>query len=171
MNSLGEIVVLENIVIPIGPNMGSGVDDPLFQSESFRTPPHTTRIFNPSYAPSIVHNIYGNLGVIPDQPMASQMPKRSITYMVPLDHFTCMTSNFTTFSDQLLVGSYSILPLHMAHSIMAPQSTTIPTENVVITQDPIGTLLPLRPNLSLPIGYNALNTSIAIPIVSTRNHL
>jgi len=109
MNSLGEIVVLENIVIPIGPNMESGVDDPLFQSESFRTLPHTTRIFNPSYAPSIVRNIYGNLGAISDQPMASQMPKRSITYMVPLDHFTCMTSNFTTFSVGIIVACGAII--------------------------------------------------------------
>jgi hypothetical protein len=37
MNSLREIVVVDNIEVPTGPNTGSGVDDPLFQSESFRT--------------------------------------------------------------------------------------------------------------------------------------
>jgi hypothetical protein len=95
--------------------------------------------------------------------MASQMPETSVTYTVPLDHFTGTTSNVTTVSDQLLVGSHSILPLQMAHSTMVPQATTVSTGNVVITQAPIGTPLPLRPNPSLPPGYNALNTSIAIP--------
>jgi hypothetical protein len=46
---------------------------------------------------------------------------------------------------------------------MVPQAMTVSTGNVVITQAPIGTPLPLRPNPSLPPGYNALNTSIAIP--------
>jgi hypothetical protein len=51
----------------------------------------------------------------------------------------------------------------MAHSIMVPQATTISTENVVITQAPIGTPLPPRPNPSLAPGYKDLNTSIVIP--------
>jgi hypothetical protein len=46
---------------------------------------------------------------------------------------------------------------------MVPQYTIVPTRNVVITQAPIRAPLPLRPNPSLPPGYNALNTSIAIP--------
>jgi hypothetical protein len=62
MNSSGEIVVVENTEVPTGPNAGSGVDDPLFQSESFRTPTHTAGIFNPSSAPSSVRDLYGNLG-------------------------------------------------------------------------------------------------------------
>jgi hypothetical protein len=46
---------------------------------------------------------------------------------------------------------------------MVPQAMTVSIGNVVITQDPIGTPLPVRPNLLLPPGYNTLNTSIAIP--------
>jgi hypothetical protein len=170
MNSSGEIVVDENIEVPTGPNTESGVDDPLFQSESFRTPVHTAGIFNPSSVP--VHS-FGELlrdtiflitlGMSSNQPMASQMPETSVTYTVPLDHFTGTTSNVVTVSDQLLVGSHSILPLQIAHSTMVPQATTVSTGNVVITQAPIGTPLPLRSNPSLPPGYNALNTSIAIP--------
>jgi hypothetical protein len=95
--------------------------------------------------------------------MASQMLETSVTYTIPLDHFTSTTSNVVTVSDQLLVGSHSILPLHISHSTMVPQATTISTGNVVITQDPIGTPLLLRSNPSLPPEYNALNTSIDIP--------
>jgi hypothetical protein len=45
---------------------------------------------------------------------------------------------------------------------MVPQAMTVSTRNVVITQAPIRTPLSLRPNPSLPPGYNALNTSISI---------
>jgi hypothetical protein len=51
MNSLREIVVVDNSKVPTRPNTGSGVDDPLFQSESLRTPAHTAGIFNPSSTP------------------------------------------------------------------------------------------------------------------------
>jgi hypothetical protein len=95
MNSLEEIVVVDNIEAPTGPNARSGVDDTIFQSESFRTPNHTPGVFNPSSTPSSVRDIFGALGKSSNQPMASQMPKTSITYMVPLDHFTGMTSNVT----------------------------------------------------------------------------
>jgi hypothetical protein len=134
MNSLGEIVVDGNLEVPTGLNAGSGVDDPLFQSESFRTPTHTTKTFNPSSSPLTVRDLYGNLGASLDQPMASQMPETSVTYMVTLDHFTGTTSNFITISHQLLVGSHSILPLQMAHSTMVPHVMTISTGNVVITR-------------------------------------
>jgi hypothetical protein len=46
---------------------------------------------------------------------------------------------------------------------MVPQATIVSTRNVIITQAPIGTPLLIRPNPSLPHGYNTLNTSIAIP--------
>jgi hypothetical protein len=76
MNSLGEIVdVVENNGVLAGPNAGSRVDDPLFQSESFRTPTHIAGILNPSSAPSTVHDIYGNLGASPNKPMESQVPE------------------------------------------------------------------------------------------------
>jgi len=52
MNSSGDLVIDENIEVPIGPNVDSGVDDPLFQSASFTTPVHTTGIFNPNSSPS-----------------------------------------------------------------------------------------------------------------------
>jgi hypothetical protein len=163
MNSLGEIVVVENTEVSTGPNTGSGVDDPLFQSESFRTPAHTVGIFNPHSAPSSVRDLFGTLGTSSNQPMALQMLETFVTYTIPLDHFTGMTSNVTIVSDQFLLGSHSILPLQMAHSTTVPQATTVSTRNVVITQSPIGTSFLLRPNPSLPPEYNALNTSIAIP--------
>jgi len=74
--------------------------------------------------------------------MESQIPEAYVTYMVPLDHLTRMTSNFTAVSDQLFVGSRSILPLEMAHSTMVPHAMTISTRNVVINQDPIETPIP-----------------------------
>jgi hypothetical protein len=88
---------------------GSGVEDPLFQSESFRTPTHTVGTSNFGSIPLTVRDLYGNLGASPDQPMASQVPETSVTYTVPLDHFTGTTSSVTTISDQLLIGSHSIL--------------------------------------------------------------
>jgi hypothetical protein len=98
-----------------------------------------------------------------NQPMASQMPVTYTTYTVPLDHFTGTTSNVVTVSDQLLVGSHSILPLQFTGSTMVSQAMPVSAGNTVITQAPIGTLLPPRSNPSLPPGYNALNTSIANP--------
>jgi hypothetical protein len=91
------------------------------------------------------------------------MPETSVTYTVHLDHFTGTTSSVTTISDQLLVGSHSIPTLHMAHSIMVPQDTTVSTGNVILTQALIGMPLPPRPNPSVPPRYKAMNTSISIP--------
>jgi hypothetical protein len=99
----------------------------------------------------------------PNQPMASQTPVTSTTYTIPLDHFIGTTNNVVTVSDQLLVGSHSILPLHLSNSTMVPKAMPVCVGNTVITQAPIGTPLPLRSNLSLPPGHNALNTSIANP--------
>jgi hypothetical protein len=111
MNSSGEIFVVENIEVPTGPNTGYGVDDPLFQSESFRTPTHTAEVFDSSSPPSSGHNLFGTLGMSSNQPMPSQMSETYVTYTVTLDHFTSTTGNFIIVSDQLLVGSHSILPL------------------------------------------------------------
>jgi hypothetical protein len=96
--------------------------------------------------------------------MALQVPEMYDTYTVPSDHFNGTTSNVTTVSSQLLIGSHSIHTLQMAHSTMVPQATTIPTRNVVISQDLIGTLLPPRTNPSLPPGYRYLNSSVATSI-------
>jgi hypothetical protein len=109
------------------------------------------------------HDIFDTLGMSPNQPMASQMLEMSVTYNIPLDHFIDTTSNVVIVLDQLLVGYHSILPLQIAHSTMVPQAMSVSTGNVVITQAYIETPLPLRSNLSLPPGYNALNTSISIP--------
>jgi hypothetical protein len=68
----------------------------------------------------------------PNQPMASQIPMISTTDIVPLDHFTVTTSNFVTVSDQLLVGSHSILPLQLANSTMVPQAMPIYVRNAFI---------------------------------------
>jgi hypothetical protein len=163
MNSSREIFVVENIGVPTRPNVGSGVEYPLFHSESFRTPTHIVKTSNPSYVPLKVCDIYGNLGASPDQPMESQVPETYVTYTVPLYHFNGTTSSVATVSNQFLVGSHSILPLQMAHSIMVPQATMVSTRIVVVTQSQIGTPLPSIPNTSLPPGYKALNTSIPIP--------
>jgi hypothetical protein len=169
MNSSKEIVVVDNTEVPTRTNEVSGVEDPLFQSESFRTPTHIVGTSNPSSIPLTICDLYGNLGVSSNQPMASQMLETYVTYMVPFDHFTGTTNNVTIISDQLLVGSHSILPLQMTHSIMVLQATTISTRNVVITQVPIGMPLPPRSNPSLPPGYIALNTFVSIPTqVSSR---
>jgi hypothetical protein len=163
MKSLGEIVVDENFEVPTGPNTRSGVEDPHFHSESFRTPTHSVRTSILGFVPLIVCDLYENLGVSSDRPTISQVPETSVTYMVPLDHFTGTTSSVTTISDQILFGYDSIPTTQMAHSTMVPQATTIPTGNVVISQDPIGTPIPYRINPSLPLGYRALNSFISIP--------
>jgi hypothetical protein len=51
INSSGDVVAEDYTRIPIVPYTKSGVDDPPFQSESFRTLVHTTGIFNPSSVP------------------------------------------------------------------------------------------------------------------------
>jgi hypothetical protein len=151
INSSGDIVAKEYIEIPTRPHAESGVDDPFFQSESFRTPVHAVGNFDPStpgpsrtlWRTSSGQNIFDKLGMshlhsrTPNQPMASQMLVTFTTYTVPLDHFTGTTSNVVTVSDQLLVGSHSILPLHLTSSTMVPQATLFSAGNMVITQDPI----------------------------------
>ena len=87
----------------------------------------------------------------------------STSYTVPLNHFIGMTSNFVIVSDQLLVGSHTILPLQLASSTMVPQVMHVSDGGAVITQDIIGTPLPLRSNMSLPPGYHTLNASIVNP--------
>jgi hypothetical protein len=120
---LGDVVAEDYTRIPIGPHIDSGVDDPLFQSESFRTLVHTARIVNPISSPPICsiwktssgQYIFEKLGMIclhqmtSDQPMESHMLVTSTTYTIPLDNFTGTTSNVVTVSEQLLVGSISAL--------------------------------------------------------------
>jgi hypothetical protein len=65
MNSAGEIVVVDNTGVSTGPNAGSGVEDPLFHSESFRTLTHTTGTYIPRSIPLTVCDLYGNLGASP----------------------------------------------------------------------------------------------------------
>jgi hypothetical protein len=158
VNSSGEVVVIEETEVSTGPHAGSGVEDPFFQSESFRTPTHTVGTSGFGSVPLTVCDLYGNLGVNPDQPMASQVPETSVSYTVPLNHFTGMTSNVITVADQLLIGSHSNPSIQMAHSTMVLHVATIPTGNVTPSQALIGT--PLRPNPSVPLGYRALNPSI-----------
>jgi hypothetical protein len=59
INSSGDIVAEEYIGIPTRPHAESGVDDPFFQSESFRTPVHTAGNFNPSSPVLVV--LFGEL--------------------------------------------------------------------------------------------------------------
>jgi hypothetical protein len=139
MNSSGELVVDENIEVPTRPNVESGLDDPLFQSESFRTSVCNTRVLRKT---SSGHDIFDKLSFL-----ASKTPMTSTSYTIPLDNFTGATSNVVTVPDQLLIGSHSILRLQIANSTMVPQAMIVSTRNVVITQAPIGTPLPLRSNL------------------------
>jgi hypothetical protein len=83
------------------------------------------------------------------------------SYIVPLYYFTSTTTNVVTILDQFLVGSHAILPHHLANSTMVPQPMHVFVGNVVITQPPIGTPLPLSSNPSLHPLYNTLNTSIS----------
>jgi hypothetical protein len=166
INSSGDVVAEEYIGIPTGPHAESGVDDPFFQSESFRTPVHTAGNFDPSspgpsrslWRTSSGQDIFEKLGMshlcprTSNQPMASHTPVTSTAYTVPLDHFTGMTSNVVTVSDQLLVGSHSILPLQLANSTMVPQAMHVSARNMVITQAPIGTPLRLDQIHHFPLG-------------------
>jgi hypothetical protein len=86
MNSSREIVVVNNTEVPTRPNIGSGVEDPLFHSESFRTLAHTAGTSILSSIPLTVPDLYGNLGASLDQPMESQVPGTYVTYTIPLDH-------------------------------------------------------------------------------------
>jgi hypothetical protein len=79
----------------------------------------------------------------PNQPTSPHVHVSSTTYIVPKNHFNDTTSNISTVSDLLLVGTHTIL--------------TIPQVNW------IGTPLPSRPNPSIPPGYNALTSSITNP--------
>jgi hypothetical protein len=103
--------------------------------------------------------IFSAQGQVSDIPVVSQLPETSATYTVPLDHFSGTPSSATVMSDTQSVGPHSTISLQMAHSTMVPHVATIPTGNVTPSQAPIGT--PLRPNPSLPLGYRALNPSIA----------
>jgi hypothetical protein len=149
MNSSGELVV-DTYGIPTGPHTGPGAENPLWTTDIFRIPPRTVR------------DLY-DLGVGPDTPVISQLPETSVTYTIPLDHFSGTTSNITVIPDTQSVGPSSNFSLQMAHSTMVPHVTTIPTRNVVVNQAPIGTPLSSRPIPSLPPGYHSLNPSTAIP--------
>jgi hypothetical protein len=83
--------------------------------------------------------------------------------MIPLDHFNTTTCYYFPGSETLSAGPNLTTPLQQAHSTMIPNTMTIPTENMVASQTPIGT--PLLPSQipSLPLGYNALNASIPNP--------
>jgi hypothetical protein len=79
-----------------------------------------------------------------NKPMESHMHVNFTSYIVTLDNFTGTTSNVVTVSDQLLVGSHTILPLHLTSSTMVLQVTPVSIGSAVITQDPIEMPLPLR---------------------------
>jgi hypothetical protein len=114
----GDIVAEDYTRIPTGPYTESGVDDPPFQSESFRTLAHVARIFIPSlilicsfWRTSSGHDIFYKLGMSPNKPMSSHTLMNSTDYTIPLDHFTGTTNNVVMISIQLLVGSHTIIPL------------------------------------------------------------
>jgi hypothetical protein len=150
LNSVGELVVIDPSDILTGSHSGPQVGDPLWTADIVRS------------SPRMVRDLYG-LGIGVDIPVISQIPKTSVTYTVPLDHFTGTTISSTTPSvgpNMQSVGPSSTISLQMAHSTMVPHIATIPTGNVVVSQAPIGTPLSSRPSSSLPLGYRALNSSI-----------
>jgi hypothetical protein len=136
LNLSGDIDIEYYTRILTGPHIYSGVDDPPFQSVSFRTLVHTAGNFDPSssgpvrslWKTSSGQDIFEKLGMShlrqrnSTQPMTSHTPMNSTPYTVPLDHFTDRTNNVVTVSDQLLVGSHTILPLHLTNSTMVPQA-------------------------------------------------
>jgi hypothetical protein len=148
MNSSGELVVNENIEVPTGLNTEFGVDDPLFQSESFRTPVRNTGVF---WKTSSGHDIFDKIEFL-----ASQTLMTFTTYTIPLDQFTGTTSNVVMVPDQLLIGSHLIIPLQIANPTMVPQVMTVSTGNVVITQGPIGMPLCLDQIHHFPLGIMIL---------------
>jgi hypothetical protein len=87
MNSSGELVV-ETSRAPNGPHIGLGIENPPISSEELRTPPR------------IVRELYENLGVSPNSPIISQLPETSITYTIPLYHFSSTSNNITIVPDK-----------------------------------------------------------------------
>jgi hypothetical protein len=83
VNLSREIVIVDDTEVPTGPNTRSKVEDPLFQSESFRTLAHTVGTSYFGSVPLTVPDLYGNLGESHHQPMASQMPGTFFTYIRP----------------------------------------------------------------------------------------
>jgi hypothetical protein len=150
LNSVKELVVIDPSDIPTGSHSGPQVGDPLWTADIVRS------------TPRMVQDLYG-LGIGADIPVISQIPETSVTYTVPLDHFTGTTIISTTPSvgpNMQSVGPSSTISLQMAHSTMVPHIPTISTGKVVVSQAPIGTPLSSRPSSSLPLGYRALNSSI-----------
>jgi hypothetical protein len=119
INSSGDVVVEDYTRIPTRPYAESGVDNPPFQSESFRTLVHTGRIFNPSsvlvfslWRTASGHYIFYKLRMSPNQPITSHTPVTSTTYIVPLDHFIGTTS---CHGFRPIVGWFSYNSSSLAH--------------------------------------------------------
>jgi hypothetical protein len=148
---LGNVVVEDYTRIPSRPFIDSRVDEPPFHSESFRTLVQTFGIFNPSPVPvcsfwrtASRHDIFDKLGMSPKQPTSPHIPVTSTTYTVPLSHFTGTKINIVTFSDPLLVGTHTILPLRFTSSTRVPQVAPFSIGSSVTIQALIGTpLLPI----------------------------
>jgi hypothetical protein len=106
VKSFGEVAFIDDTKIPTRPNTGFGVEDPIFQSESFRNLDHTVGTYGFGSIYLTIRDLYSNLGESPDRPMAWKVLETSVSYTVPLDHFTGMTSNVIIIADQLLIGSH-----------------------------------------------------------------
>jgi hypothetical protein len=74
MNSARELVVIAPSEISTGSLSSPQVGDPLW-IDIIRSPPRTVR------------DLY-RLGIGVDIPVISQIPEKSVTYTIPLDHFT-----------------------------------------------------------------------------------
>jgi hypothetical protein len=145
LNSSGELVV-DTSGIPTGITVGLENEDPFWTTDISRTP--TSRRNPPS------------LEAEAEIPVVSDPPETSTSFMIPLDHFNNTTCYFFVGSE---VGPSSTIPLQHAHSTMVPNTTIIPTGNMMASQPPIGTPRSSRQIPSHPLGYNALNASIPIP--------
>jgi hypothetical protein len=171
INSFRDVVVEEYPRIPSGPFVESGVDEPPFPSEAFRSPVQTFGTFNPSSIPvhslwrtPLGHDIFYKLGMSPNQPTSPHVPFTSIAYTVPPNHFTGTTSNIATISNPLLVGTHTILPSKFTSSTLIPQVSPFSVGSLVTIQSPIGTPLSSRPNPSLTSGYNSTSGFIPNPM-------
>jgi hypothetical protein len=136
LNSAGEFVA--NPDIPAGSSQNPLANDPFWTVDVVQSPPR------------LVRDLYGT----------GEGANASFSYTVPPNHFTGTTTFTATPTVGLnipSVGPRPIIPIQTAHSTMAPHIPTIPADNAVVNQAPIGT--PVTPRPTLPFGFRALNVS------------
>jgi hypothetical protein len=138
LNSIGEFFVINPFDIPARSSQNPLANDPFWPTDIVQSPP------------CLVRDLYGT----------GEGDNAPFSYTVPPNHFTG-TTTFTATPpigpNIPSVGPRSTIPLQTAHSTMVPHIPTIPVDNAVVNQAPIGT--PITPRPTLPFGFRALNAS------------